>query len=181
MRRPGETLLVVGCGNRFAGDDDAGLELLDRLAPPRDGRTLIELPPYVLSLIDLFDRYDRLLFLDAVSSGAPPGTLHLFSIPNVSIRARGLSSLSTHGWGIDDVTALAARLGRHLPPLLVIGIEVAEVSRGAQGSPAVRTAIQFAAEHFDALVERAASVPADAVQRIDAPRFGQGVAAYLLV
>ncbi len=97
-------LMVLGCGNPFAGDDNVGLELVRRLrARGSCGCEFRDLPEGGLGLLELFDRADIILFVDAVLSGAPPGTLHLVPLPAREVVPRALGSVSSHGWGLDEV------------------------------------------------------------------------------
>jgi len=118
---------IIGIGTPF-GDDRAGLELAGRLraAPPRDSEVLATERPGV-ELIDLLAGADAVLVLDAVRSGAPPGTIHdlaLDDLPQPGV------AVSSHGIGIADTLALARALGG-LPRGRFVGIEA------GRGGPAL--------------------------------------------
>ena len=68
-RRP----LVIGVGNAARGDDAAGLLAARRLGG-------IELEGDPTALLDLFDGIDEAAVVDAVRSGAAPGTVHRFDV-----------------------------------------------------------------------------------------------------
>ena len=69
----------------------------------------------------------------------------------VSVEPRGLSALSGHGWGLKEVLDLARALGRPVPRLMLLGIEVASVVPPAGLSPAVEHAVALAVERFEAV------------------------------
>ena len=106
------------------------------------------MPQAGVALLEIFSQTDRLLAVDAVVSGSPPGTLHLVPLPWAGIESRGLSSLSGHGWGLKEVLDLARALERPIPPLMLLGIEVASAAPGTNLSPAVEQALALAVERF---------------------------------
>lgn len=151
-RDPAPRLQVIGCGNVLAGDDSAGVEIVRRLRARGDCRcALRDLPHGGVELLESFEEADVILFLDAVSSGAPPGTVHLVPLPWPGIEPRGLSSLSSHGWGLAETLELARALGRRAPRLMLLGVEVAGVSLAAGRSVAVEEAIAVVVERFSRL------------------------------
>ncbi|HKJ89378.1 MAG TPA: hydrogenase maturation protease [Gammaproteobacteria bacterium] len=116
------TVAVLGIGSPFGGDR-VGWEVVDLLGEAPEARA-----PGVLlraldrpgpGLIAYLEGADHAVLVDAVRTGADPGTLRRFT---------GLAelpasfSLSTHGVGLGETLLLAGRLG-HLPPWMVIGIE----------------------------------------------------------
>ena len=146
-------LLVVGFGNPVAGDDSVGVEILRRL---RHGGNcacrLLTIPNAGIELLDTFRVADIILFVDAVSSGAPPGTLHLIPLPSQKLELRKLSSVSSHGWGLVETLELARALGHTVPRLLLLGVEVRGVEPGAPRSPDVERAIVRVANQFPHLL-----------------------------
>jgi hydrogenase maturation protease len=144
-------LLVVGCGNPLAGDDSAGVEIVRRLEDRSDPALRDQfrtVPSAGVALLETFSAADVVLFIDAVSSGAPPGTLHLIPLLPGEIEPRALGSLSSHGWGLPETLELARSLGRRVPNLMLLGLEVGEVSLGASRSQAVEQAITLVVERF---------------------------------
>jgi hydrogenase maturation protease len=142
-------LLVVGCGNHFAGDDSVGLEILRRLRICGGcGCEFRELPGGGFGLIELFDGADIILFVDAVLSDAPPGTLHLIPMPSQDVAPRVLGAVSSHGWGLDEALRLALALGRPVPRLMLLGIELESVTKGAKRTELVDATLEAVVEHF---------------------------------
>lgn len=153
LAEPAVRLLVIGCGNPLAGDDSAGVEILRRLRARTDGGAcqLRDLPQANVELLELFDEADVILFLDAVVSGAPAGTLHLVPLPSPGLVPRALGPLSSHGWGLAETLELARALGRRAPRLVLLGVEIARVSLAARRSPPVEEAIAVVVEKFPRL------------------------------
>ena len=106
------------------------------------------MPQAGVALLEIFPATDILMLVDAVVSGSPTGTLHLVPLPWPGIESRGLSALSGHGWGLKEVLDLAQALGRPIPRLMLLGIEVASATPGATLSSAVEQAVALAVERF---------------------------------
>jgi hydrogenase maturation protease len=125
------------------------MEIVHRLEGRKNGRLkLRRIPSASVELLEMFDEAELILFVDAVSSSAPPGTLHLVPLPWPDLEPRALGALSTHGWGLTETIELARTLGRQIPRLVLLGVEIAQVAQGARRSPEVEAAIEFAVENF---------------------------------
>jgi hydrogenase maturation protease len=143
--------MVVGCGNPFAGDDGVGLEIVHRLTGGGYGCEFRELPEGGIDLLDLFDRADIILFVDAVLSGAPPGTLHLVPLPSRQVVPRALGKVSCHGWGLEETLSLPLAVGWRVPRMMLLGIELENAAQGASRTPPVNAALERVIEHFHEL------------------------------
>ncbi len=150
--REGKPLLVLGCGNVLAGDDGAGAEVVRRLScsqyPDCD---FLVVPFPGVELLDILLAAGAVLVVDAVASGAPPGTLHLIPWPTPSVEPRAVGALSSHGWGPTEILKLATALGRTLPPVMILGIEIGESHPGAPRSAEVEAAVSLVVERFSRL------------------------------
>jgi hydrogenase maturation protease len=150
--RESKRLLVVGCGNPLAGDDGAGVEIARRLRERGDAACRVRaLPSAGVDVLEDLSSADVILFVDAVSSGLPPGTLHLVPLGSPEVAHDALRSLSSHGWGIHETLELARALGRELPQLMLLGVEVGTVALGDHCSPAVERAVGLVLERFPCL------------------------------
>lgn len=148
----GVCLRVVGLGNAYAGDDSVGLEIVNRLRARGDcDCELLALPQAGVELVEALEKVDAVLFIDAVSSGLPAGTLHLVPLPSGEVAPRMLGSLSSHGWGLAETLKLMEALGRPVPRLALLGVEIETVQPGAPRSPAVEAAMATVAERFPAV------------------------------
>lgn len=135
MSRP----LVVAAGNPERGDDGAGPAVLALLRDPPLAAELFAprvVPP------DLYARWSperAVILVDAVRSGAAPGTVH-----RLDARARPLPAelcgLSSHGLGLAQAVELARALGALPARLTVYGIEAGACALGTAPCPEVRAA-----------------------------------------
>jgi hydrogenase maturation protease len=126
---------VIGLGNAVRGDDAAGL-----IAARRLGGLEHEGDP--LALLDLWEGAELVVVIDAVSSGADPGTLHRFDAVAGPLPARLRSSTSTHAVGLGEAIELARALGRLPARLVVYGIEGERFATGTALTPAVTAAVE---------------------------------------
>jgi hydrogenase maturation protease len=125
--------MVIGVGNRWGGDDGAGLAVARRL-----GGHELEGDP--ASLPDVWAEADDVVVVDAASSGAPPGTIRRFDAVAGPLPARLLRS-STHAFGVPDAIELARALGRLPARLEVYAVEGARFTSGTKLSPEVERAV----------------------------------------
>jgi hydrogenase maturation protease len=127
---------VIGVGNAARGDDAAGL-----IAARRLGGIEHEADP--LALLDVWDGAESVVVIDAVRSGAAPGTIHRFDATE-PLPAALRSSTSTHAVGLAETIELARALGRLPERLIVYGIEGERFEAGADLTPAVAAGIDAA-------------------------------------
>lgn len=141
MNESGPPVLLIGVGNAFRSDDAAGL-LAVRAARPLlpPGLTVLEQSGEGASLLDCWQGAAAVVLVDAVSSGALPGTLYRIEAHSQPVPA-GFFRYSTHAFGLAESVELARVLGC-LPPRLVIhGVEGASFVMGQGLSPAVAQAL----------------------------------------
>ena len=132
-------------GNPWRCDDAAGLQVARLLAgtlPP--DVELLEREGEPTALIDAWEGATELWLVDAVSSGAAPGTLHRLDASNDELPTE-LFRRSTHHVGVAEAVELARVLGRLPGRTVVFGIEGGSFEIGDQLTLAVAAAIEHAA------------------------------------
>lgn len=144
---------VLGLGQRRAGDDAAGLLVLDALEG-EDELELIEVAD-TASLIDLLACDVPVVLVDAVASDRPAGEAIDLSPDDLA----GLYGISTHGIDVPQAIGLARELAgdRFTGDLQIIGITM-------QGrcalSPEVAQAVREAADRIRAQAKTAVDASA---------------------
>lgn len=134
------TTVVVGIGNRMRGDDAVGPLALDMLRPlVGPDVACVECRGDVSEMIDAFRGADRVVVIDAVISGAEPGTLHVVD-GRSGIPARWRSA-STHLVGLGEAIELAWALQAMPDELTVYGVEAATAAAGAPMTPEVEATV----------------------------------------
>lgn len=89
-----------------------------------------------VGLFDGWQETDRVLLIDGIHSGAPPGTLHEFDLC-CQLLPTHLVTCSSHTFGVAQVVELARTLERLPAVLRFYGIEGACFDVGTRLSPAV--------------------------------------------
>lgn len=171
-------VLVVGLGSLDRGDDAIGPLVAAAVAGAASERELVGV--HVVehedptALVDLLDptgptsAWDAVIVVDAVRSGAAPGTV---TVLDVGPDGRDLASLGarvdpgpagTHGFGLAGAIELARALDRLPPRVVVVGIEAQGFDHGAPLSAEVRASVPSATEAVLAAVAEAAAPVAGA-------------------
>jgi len=151
---------IFGIGNRYRGDDAAGIEVALRLRDePLAGATAVSVRDGDPSgLLDAWTGAETVIVVDAVRSGAPAGTVHR---RQADARPLGgaLASVSSHALSLGDVIELARTIDRLPPRLIVYGIEADSLETGAAMTPAVRAAVSDVVRLIQREVERWLGTP----------------------
>ena len=96
-------------------------------------------------LLDAWDGADALWLVDAVLSGAAPGTVHRLDASREELPAE-LFRASTHHLGLAEAVELARALGRLPSRVVFYGIEAASVDVGDELTPQVEAAVDRVAD-----------------------------------
>lgn len=141
--------LVIGIGSPH-GDDAVGLMVAERLArePLPEGVHVVARDRPGLSLLDDLETAPAAVIVDALRSGAAPGSV--LRIPPAALARERLTS--SHTLRVAETLMLAVALNRPLPALRVIAIEIVE-TQGETLSPAVAAAIEPACAAARAALE----------------------------
>jgi hydrogenase maturation protease len=134
-------VLVAGLGNLFLRDDAFGSEVARRLAALElpDGVQVVDYGIRGLHLAyDLVAGWDALVLVDAVPDRGEPGALTVLSIGPDDL---GEAALDAHGMDPGSVLASLGLLGGRLPPTVLVGCQVQDVSEGMGLSEPVEAAV----------------------------------------
>ncbi|HEY1242170.1 MAG TPA: hydrogenase maturation protease [Bryobacteraceae bacterium] len=139
-------MLILGCGNDDRSDDAAGLLVVRRL---RDlGVDAREHGGDILGLLDAWNGAREVVVIDAIVSGAAPGTI--IRRDAATPLAAGEFRCSTHNVGLAEAIELARALDRLPEKLTIYGIEATCFDRG--GTPLAE--VQEAAKRLAAEIQR---------------------------
>ena len=127
--------LIIGIGNAFRGDDAVGLRVAEALGVSESVRQHDGEPA---SLIALWEGWDDVVLIDAVTWGRPPGTIVEMDAADSQIPA-GVCH-STHALGPAEAIELARALGRLPIRIRLVGIEAADWSFGTPLTAPVQAA-----------------------------------------
>jgi hydrogenase maturation protease len=142
-RRP---VLIIGVGNEFRGDDGAGLVVSRRLsALGLQGVMVLEVEGEGTAVMAAWQGANAVILVDAVYSGAEPGTVH-----RLEAHARPIPGSffhrSTHAINVADAVELARSLGELPRRIVIYGIEGKSFEAGVGLSPEVERAVEEVVE-----------------------------------
>jgi len=134
--------VVLGLGNFVHTDDGVGVHAIHRLQ--RDPRVpadvvLLDGGTQGLALLPHVSGVRRLLVIDAIDAGEPPGTLLRFEGESL----KGLpGKASVHQLGFADLMVALQLLGESPGEVLVLGVQPKSTEWGAELSTTVATALE---------------------------------------
>jgi hydrogenase maturation protease len=153
-------IIVIGIGNPYRSDDAAGLVVARRLKERSiNGCEVHELGGEGTSLMDLWKGAQRVVVIDAVQSGASPGTIHRFHATLQHLPAPIFRD-STHAFGLIEAIELSRTLQQLPPNLVIYGIEGQNFDAGTGLSQTV--------------LDRVNDLVRELQQEIDPPPAGNG-------
>lgn len=141
-------MLVVGIGNPDRGDDAAGILVVRRLR--ERGIKAIEHTGATLNLLDIWAESDRVIVVDAVISGAAPGSTQIWDPWNVSLKSVVFRA-STHEFSLADAIELARAMNRLPGWMRIYGIEATRFEAGTHPSEEVISAVERVAKEIERL------------------------------
>ncbi len=116
------TTLILGVGNLLVGDEGVGVHAARLLAEETWPAHVAVLDGGTggFHLLEHFERYPRLILVDATRDGSPAGTVRSF---RAAAPADCPPALGAHDIGLRDLFAAAALLG-HWPELHIVTVAV---------------------------------------------------------
>jgi len=135
--------LVLGLGNLLLSDDGVGLRLLADLRRDAGENSQVEFVDggtQGLALLGYVADRPRVVILDAISLGAPPGSVHVLAGQGIDQLGTRLGN-TAHEGGALQILAMANLLGQAPGRVTIVGVEPALVRTGVGLSPAVESAL----------------------------------------
>jgi len=136
--------LVLGLGNPIVRDDSIGLRVAAQLRERLADRPGVEVDEDYWGGLRLMERlvgFDRAVVIDAIQTGAEPGTIHVLA-PSAIPTQR---SASAHDVNLPTALAFGRQAGLKLPEddrIRLVGIEVVDIlTFGDDCTPAVAAAL----------------------------------------
>jgi hydrogenase maturation protease len=154
-------IVVIGIGNEYRSDDGVGIAIARRLRERFLTKiTVLEESGEGAALIDSWKGATWVMLVDAVRSGAPPGTIHRLDARGAPVPG-GFFHYSTHAFSVAEAIELARSLDQLPPHLLVYGVEGENFSAGEEMSATVERAMEVVVERAADEVRRAMQVFVD--------------------
>lgn len=141
--------LILGLGNPLITDDSVGLRVVGQLKPLLADRPDVEVSEDYWGGLRLMERmigYDRAIVVDAIQTGAPPGTIHLLTPEGIPTQR----SASAHDVNFSTALEFGRQAGVQLPQnnhIRLVGIEAEDILTFREHcTPTVQAAIPQAVE-----------------------------------
>lgn len=142
------TSLIIGVGNLYRSDDAVGVLIARKLKDRVPDRISIkERSGEGTSLMDSWKEHDRVCVVDAVSSGASPGSIHRMNASKEPIPSK-FFSCSTHDFGVAEAIELARTLGQLPKQLQLFGVEGKNFQPGEMLSSEVERAMALVVDEI---------------------------------
>jgi hydrogenase maturation protease len=146
MITAGPNIVVIGIGNEYRSDDGVGIAVARRLHERFLTKiTVLEESGEGAALMDSWKGATWVMMLDAVHSGAPPGTIHRLDARAAPVPTE-FFHYSTHAFSVAEAIELARSLDELPPHLIVYGVEGENFSAGEGLSPTVERAVETVVE-----------------------------------
>ena len=159
--------LVIGLGHPDRGDDAVGPVVTRLLAPQVPAGVEVAERDDPMDLVLRWGGRAWVVVVDAVVSGASPGTVTVAEIADGGTGGRDWSRLAlggTHAFGLAEAVDLSRALGRLPARVTLVGIEAGNVAGGCGLSAMVAAAVPDAVEAVRRLLV------SEAIGAVDVPR-----------
>jgi len=142
--------LFVGVGNVLCGDDGVGVRAAEIMMslPLTSDLEVFEAGTALLELAAVLELRERVVVVDAIDAGAEPG--QVFRLRPEQIRPRASTPLSLHQLGLLHALDEAHLRGRPPGEVVILAVQVGDLSGGMELSPAVKASL---AELLEAAVD----------------------------
>lgn len=154
-----QKITVLGVGNLLLSDEGVGVHAANELAK-------MDLPPEVkvveggtggFRLLNVVTDIDRLIVIDAVKGGGPPGSVYRFDIDDIKSCPAPFKT-SLHQIGILEVLHLSALVGK-TPRTTIIGIEPRSLEMGMELSSEIKAKVPKIIELVLKEIEESRNLP----------------------
>ncbi len=127
------------------GDEGAGIETLQVLRQMGcpEGVELIDAGTAFFSIVSDLKDFEKLIIVDVVRGGKPPGTVYRFEMEDVK---RGELLISLHDVGVIDSLKMETLVGKIPEEIVFFGIEPQRVELSTQLSEQIKKRIGYLAQ-----------------------------------
>jgi hydrogenase maturation protease len=130
--------LLLGIGNILMNDDAAGVLVVQALAEKYEfpeELTLLDGGTLGLDILPYLEGVDRLLVVDAVETGDPPGTIIRMTGDDIPLALA--TKVSPHQMGLKDLLLVADLQGYAPGEMVLLGVQPGSIEMDIELSPEV--------------------------------------------
>lgn len=131
---------IIGIGNYSMADDGIGLRIVEHIAQKgldRGFESIAIADEGMRLLFYLEEETEKIVLVDAVDLGLPPGEYRLFKPEDVD-STKDLKRLTTHEADILRILQFARSLGHSIPPITILGIQPGSLEPSLELSSALQ-------------------------------------------
>ena len=137
---------MIGIGNEYRSDDGAGVVVARRIRKRAPSSCVVcETGGEGTALMELWRHADDVILIDAVSSGAAPGTIHTFHPSGQPLPTEPVL-FSSHAFGLVQAIEISRVLNELPRQMIIYGIEGENFEMGTELSPAVQESLNDAVD-----------------------------------
>ncbi len=135
-------ILILGIGNILLKDEGIGVRVVERIKdmPLPSDVEIMDGGTMGLDLLYYIEGRKKVIVIDTVKAGEPPGTLYRFTDKDIEDIDRG-TLRSAHGIDFTDTLRTAQFLGTKPEKVIFIGVEPEDMSDGLELSPTIEKLI----------------------------------------
>jgi hydrogenase maturation protease len=168
--------VVLGLGNVLMADDGFGraaVQAFEETYAVGEEVMVADVGTPGLDVTPWLTDVDRVIIVETVKSGVPPGTLRVFDKTDVLRRLPSVR-IGPHDPGVKEALLTLESAGRAPRELALIGVEPERTEMAVQLSPSVRAALPVAVEAIAALLVRFGEPPTRRVRPLSLPVLAGG-------
>jgi len=134
-------ILILGLGNLLLKDEGVGVRVSERMKEMTlpDDVEVMEGGTAGLNLLDYVEGRKKVVVIDAVIAGSPPGTLYRFTDRDIAGK-KGLLR-AAHGIDFTDVLSILNLSGSKPDEVIFIGVEPEDLNEGMELTPLIESRI----------------------------------------
>jgi hydrogenase maturation protease len=141
-RKTLQKVLIIGMGNEYRGNDGVGVVIARALREKLAGSVVIKVASGEgAALIEAWQGYERVILIDAISSGATQGTIFKLDVRKKKVPANFFHT-SSHAFGLAEAIELSRVMNTLPHEFLVYGIEGGTFHAGRTLSRSVQQSAQ---------------------------------------
>lgn len=136
---------MLGIGNILLTDEGFGVRVVEALLARYRfpaGVQLLDGGTLGMDLLRFLTGTRRLIIVDAIAGGGPPGTFYRFA--GDEVRAYFSEKVSLHELGIKDVLAVLNATGKAVDEVVILGVQPASLDIGLELSPPIAATVDTA-------------------------------------
>lgn len=133
-----EQITILGVGNILMQDEGFGVRVVEQLLREYtfpDNVQVLDGGTLGMELLRFLIGTDKLILVDAVSGGLPPGSLYQFN--HDEVKAYFKEKVSMHELGIQDVLAVMEVLEKPAKEIRILGVQPLTIDIGLEMTPIV--------------------------------------------